>query len=81
VKPAEAKRLAHEHTAEALALAIEELMEERDPHVTVNGEDHGEKLTHCLLAQRIRERLDKGEDPKEAFRAVMSEVRGVVSNG
>lgn len=80
MKPAEARRLANEHTADVLATAIEALMEERDPHVHVHGEDHGEKLTHALLAQRIRERIDRGEDPKDAFRAVMAEVRGVVTN-
>jgi hypothetical protein len=80
VKPAECRRLAIEHTADALATVIEHLMEERDPHVHVHGDDHGEKLTHALLAQRIRERIDKGEDPKDAFRAVMAEVRTVVAN-
>ncbi len=81
MKPAEARRLAIEHTADVLATAIEHLVEERDPHVHVYGDDHGEKLTHALLAQRIRARIDAGEDPKDAFRAVMAEVRGVVSNG
>lgn len=81
MKPAEARRLATEHDAKALDLAIEKLMEEQDAAIRVEGEDHGEKLTHCLLAKRIRERVDAGEELKDAFRAVMGEVRGVVSNG
>lgn|GEM_PF-2274977 len=80
MKPAECRRLALEKTIEELATAAEHLSEERDPHFEVGGEDHGEKLTHVLLAQRIRERIEKGEDPKDAFRAVMAEVRAVVAN-
>jgi hypothetical protein len=81
MKPAEARRLASEHDTKTLEAAIEKLMEERDAAIHVEGEDHGEKLTHCLLAKRIRERVEAGEDPKDAFRAVMGEVRGVVKNG
>lgn len=81
MKPAEARRLATEHDRKALDAAIEKLMEERDAEIHVEGADHGEKLTHCLLAKRIRERVDAGEDLKDAFRAVMGEVRGVVGNG
>ncbi len=45
-----------------------------------DADELGDKLTHVLLAQRIQERIQKGEDPKDAFRAVMAEVRAVVSN-
>lgn len=81
MKPAECRRLATEHTTDALESAAAELGEERHPPIHVEGEDHGEKLTHVLLAQRIRARIDAGEDPKDAFRAVMGEVRAVVTNG
>lgn len=80
MKPAEARRLATEKTASELDLAIEHLAEERDPHFPIAGADHGEMLTNALLAKRIRERVDAGEDPKEAFRTVMGEVRAVVTN-
>lgn len=80
MKPAEARRLATEKTASELDLAIEHLSEERDPHFHIAGDDHGEKLTNALLAKRIRERVDRGEDAKEAFRTVMGEVRAVVTN-
>lgn len=80
MKPAEARRLATEKTASELDLAIEHLSDERDPHFSIAGDDHGEMLTNALLAKRIRERIDRGEDGKEAFRTVMGEVRAVVTN-
>lgn len=80
MKPAECRKLALERSATEIATVIEHLSEEREPPFPVGGEDHGEKLTHALLAQRIRERIDRGEDAKDAFRAVMAEVRAVVAN-
>ncbi len=80
MKPAEARRLATEKTAAELAEAIEKLSEEQPPPFAIAGADEGEQLTNVLLAQRIRERVDRGEDAKDAFRAVMGEVRAVVSN-
>ncbi len=80
MKPAECRRLATEKTLEELAQAAEHLADEKDPAFAIGGDDHGEKLTHVLLAQRIKERVAAGEDPKDAFRAVMAEVRAVVSN-
>jgi len=80
MKPAEARRLATEKTAAELAEAIEKLSDEQPPPFPTGGADEGEQLTNILLEQRIRERVDRGEDPKEAFRAVMGEVRAVVSN-
>lgn len=81
MKPAEARRLAETYSLEQLAHAAHHLGEEQDPEIDVAGEDHGEKLTHVLLAMRIRERVELGGDPlREAFRAVMTEVRGVLSN-
>lgn len=81
MKPAEARRLAVAHTALELGEAAEALGEERDPHFDVAGEDHGERLTHVLLAMRIRARIDGGEDVKDAYRHVMAGVRGVLTNG
>lgn len=80
MKPAEARRLAVAHTKADLEEAASVLGGERDPHFEVGGEDHGEKLTHVLLAIRIRERIDGGEDAKDAFRHVMTGVRHVLSN-
>ncbi len=81
MKPAEARRLAESHSLEELARAAHHLGEEQDPEIEVQGEDHGEKLTHVLLAMRIRERMElSGDSLREAYRAVMAEVRGVLKN-
>lgn len=80
MKPAECRRLANEKSADELARAAELLAEEHAPPFDVLGDEAGDKLTHVLLAQRIQERTQRGEDPKDAFRAVMAEVRAVVSN-
>lgn len=53
---------------------------ELDPDIEVAGADRGERLTHVLLALRIRERMDEGHDVKDAFREVMRGVRGVLTN-
>lgn len=81
MKPAEARRLAVERTSIELDEAAAVLSDEKDPHFEIAGEDHGEKLTHVLLALRIRARIDGGEDVKDAFRHVMAGVRGVLANG
>lgn len=80
MKPTECRRLALAHDLPALQQAAEHLSDETEPVIEVEGEDFGNKLTHVLLAQRIRQRIDAGEDAKDAFRAVMAEVRTVVSN-
>ena len=80
MKPAEARRLAGAHTREELTSACEALSEERAPELEVGGEDPGEQLTHVLLAQRIRAKFDAGMDLKDAYREVMADVRGVLTN-
>lgn len=81
MRPAEARRLASEYTASQLEIAASELAEDRSPTtIEVAGEDHGEMLTHVLLAQRIRAMVDDGTDLKEAYRVVMSGVREVLTN-
>ena len=42
-----------------------------EPDIEVEGEDHGERLTHCLLAQRIRAMVDEGTPLRDAYREVM----------
>jgi len=74
------RKLAEQHPANTLHEAAEALENERAPEIEVNGSDDGERLTHCLLAGRLRRRIDAGEDPKEAFRTLMAEVRAVVAN-
>lgn len=81
MKPAETRRLAETYSLEELAHAASHLGNEQDPEIEILGEDYGEKLTHVLLAMRIRERMElAGDELKEAFRAVMAEVRHVLTN-
>ena len=80
MKPAEARRLAEERTVAELEQAAASLCEEAEPPFEVRGGDPGERLTHVLLATRIRARVDGGEPLRDAFRAVMAEVRGVLTN-
>ena len=51
---------------------------ELSPHP--EGDDTGEKLTHCMLALRVRARMEQGELLKDAFRAEMAGVRAVLEN-
>lgn len=81
MRPAEARRLAETYSLEELAHAASHLGSEEEPEIQIAGEDLGEKLTHTLLAMRIRERMElSGDELREAFRAVMAEVRYVLKN-
>ena len=80
MKPAEARRLASAYSCDELNGACHALSEDRDPPFEVVGEDHGEQLTHILLAQRIRALVDEGAELKQAYREVMAGVRGVLTN-
>ena len=76
----EVRRLAEVHSLQELeALANDILENEADP-ATVEGSDPGEKLTHVMLATRVRVRVDAGEALKDVFRDEMRSVRGVLTN-
>ena len=81
MKPPAVKKAAAAYTTEQLAAAIEAVTEREEELLAVDGDDMGERLTHLLLALRIRQRMDAGEDAKDAFRAEMASVRETVSNG
>ena len=80
MKPAEARRLAEHHSIAELQSFAEILSEERDPPIAIIGEALGDKLTHVLLAMRIRERVDVGESMVDAYREVFAGVREVLRN-
>ena len=63
---------------EAAAEVIAE--EERDP-LGIDGEDLGEKLTHVMLAMRIRQKVEsEGMELRVAFREQLGEVRNLLEN-
>ena len=74
------RKLAGEHSLVTLEAAVEAISERGEEILEVSGEDIGERLTHLLLAARVRRRVDAGEDLKDAFRAEMASVRDVLTN-
>lgn len=81
MKAASVRALAAEHDQATLEAAADALAEEQPLSFEVEGDDDGERLTHLMLATRVRERMEgQGEDLKTALRAVMSGVRDVLSN-
>ena len=81
MKAAVIRKLSRAHDAATLAACAEALMGGAAPPVEVEGEDDGERLTHVMLAQRVRAAVDGGADAGEAFREVMSSVREVLTDG
>jgi hypothetical protein len=81
VKAPAVRAVATAHDLQEIAAAIEAIAERgEEPAIPVEGDSLGEKLTHLLLAQRIRTRMGAGEDLKDAFRAEMAAVRGTLTN-
>jgi hypothetical protein len=80
VKAAEVRRLATERRLDELEAGAEAIAEREEDLDWVGGDDVGEKLTHLMLAARVRRRIDGGEEAREAFRAELAAVRGVLSN-
>ena len=81
MKAAAVRRLAEKFCVADLEAGAESLLERETDVLDIEGDDAGEKLTHCMLAIRIRARMDQGETLKEAFRAEMAGVRDVLENG
>jgi hypothetical protein len=80
VKAGVIRKLAREHDLPALEAAAQSLLEGEGAPFEIGGDDDGERLTHVMLAQRIRKRVDAGEDLKAVFREVMGGVRTVMTD-
>jgi len=80
MKASSIRKLALAHDAPTLEQAADDLIEEREPAIEIEGEDDGERLTHINLALRIRRRVDDGIDAKTAFRTVLADVRALLTN-
>ena len=74
------KQAAQDYALEAIDAAIEALTEREEELLAIEGDDLGERLTHLLLARRIRARVEAGEAFKDAFRTEMSTVRETLKN-
>ena len=77
MKAAVSRKLSRSHDSATLAACAAALMDGGAPPVEVEGEDEGERLTHVMLAQRVRAAVDAGD----AFREVMASVREVLTDG
>jgi len=80
MKVAAVKSCAQSFSIEEIEAAIEGVVEREELVLPIEGDNLGEKLTHLLLAQRIHARMATGESFKDAFRALMAEVRGTLIN-
>ena len=80
MKAGAVRALAERYDVAALGAAAEAIAEGGADPEWVEGGDPGEKLTHVMLALRVRARMDSGEALKDAFRAEMAGVREVMTN-
>ena len=74
------RKLAENCTLEQLSNAAEVMAEEERDPLGVDGDDLGEKLTHVMLAMRVRAKMDEGQELRVAFREQLSEVRSLLEN-
>lgn len=80
MKAGAVRKVAKAYSSVQIAEAIEAITEREEEILEIDGEDMGERLTHLLLAARIRAAVDEGEELKAAFRAVMGDVRETLTN-
>ena len=80
MKASSVRKVAKQRSSAEIAQAVAALVEREEEIFEIPGADPGERLTHLLLAQRIVTRVDGGEDFREAFRAVMAQVRLTLEN-
>ena len=80
MKASSIRKIAEKYTLEELANAAEVISEEERDPLGIDGEDLGEKLTHVMLAMRIREKVEQGQDLRSAFREQLGEVRSLLEN-
>ena len=80
MKASAIRKIAEKFTLAELANAAEVIAEEERDPLGVEGEDLGEKLTHVMLAMRIREKVEGGQELRVAFREQLGEVRSLLEN-
>lgn len=80
MKAGAVRTLAKERDLATLEAAAQSLLDGDGAPFEIGGDDDGERLTHVMLAQRIRKRVDAGEDLKAVFREVMGSVRAVMTD-
>jgi hypothetical protein len=74
------KKAVEHHSLENLKQAEEDLLNEENLKIEIEGADEGEKLTHILAAIWIKEEMsNKNIEFKDALRAYSQRVRNSIS--
>jgi len=74
------KKLVDQYSITQLKAAEDALLDEQQPAIEVEGDDEGEKLTHIMAAQFIKEEMEqKGLDYLSALRSYSGRVRNSIS--
>lgn len=73
------KKLVETYSLEDLRKGEEALLNEQTLPIEVEGEDEGEQLTHIIGAIEVLEKVEQGEDPKNALREFVQRVRNSIN--
>lgn len=75
------RKLALEHSREAIDEAVKAFETDRRNLLMVEGPDDGEIMSNLLAAQFVRHRLDNGMDVNGALREYGQRVKAIIGNG
>jgi hypothetical protein len=74
------KQLTEVYSVDELHSAEEAILNEETPSISIDGEDEGEQLTHCMAAIWIKTEMQKNNlDFRSAMRAYTNRVRKSIS--
>jgi hypothetical protein len=74
------KKLTENQSIEELEAAERSIIEEKQPEITVEGDDEGEQLTHVIAALEIKRSVEKDGLPlPKALRNYTQRVRKSIS--
>ena len=74
------KKLVETYQLPELQKAEEDILEEKTPEISIEGEDDGEQLTHVSAAVCIiKDMQENGVDDRTALRNYMQRVRNSIS--
>jgi len=79
MKIAAIKKLIAEYSLEQLQKAEEDILEERNAEITIEGDDEGEQLTHATAAIAVLQDMKaNGVDERTALRNYTQRVRNSI---
>jgi len=73
------KNLLQNHSVEELLKAADDFEQNQTCSIEVDGKDDGEKLTHLLVAAKLKKEIDKGRPLNEVVREYSQKVRKILS--